>query len=181
MNIYECLRTRRTVREFKPDPVSDESLAKLLSAARWSPSSRNQQPWRFIVIRERDTLASLGEAASSGGFLARAPLAIAIVMENADQPEMEAGRALQQMELVAWSEGMGTCFVTLSDDQRESIADLLCIPGDLELITVLPFGYRREDFQGQGIPRKPLSQLVHVERFGNPFPEDEAIAADRSS
>ena len=170
MNIYECLRTRRTVREFKPDPVSDESLAKLLSAARWSPSSRNQQPWRFVVIRDRDTLASLGETASSGGFLAHAPLAIAIVMEDADQPEMDAGRALQQMELVAWSEGMGTCFVTLSDDQRESIADLLGIPMDLELITVLPFGYRREGFRGQGLPRKPLSQLVHVERYGNPFP-----------
>jgi len=170
MNIYQCLRTRRTVREFKSDPVSDESLAKLLSAARWSPSSRNQQPWRFVVIRDRDTLASIGETASSGGFLAHAPLAIAIVMEDADQPEMDAGRALQQMELAAWSEGMGTCFVTLSDDQRESVADLLGIPMDLELITVLPFGYRRDDFRGQGLPRKPLSQLVHVERYGNPFP-----------
>ena len=181
MNIYECLRTRRTVREFKPDSVSEESLAKLLSAARWSPSSRNQQPWRFVVIRDRDTLASLGETASSGGFLARAPLAIAIVMEDADQPEMDAGRALQQMELVAWSEGMGTCFVTLSDDQRECIADLLGIPRGLELITVLPFGYRHEAFRGQGIPRKPLSQLVHVERYGNPFPGQEAAAEDRSS
>ena len=112
MDIYECLRTRRTVREFKPDPVSDESLGKLLSAARWSPSSRNQQPWRFIVIRDRDeTLVKLGETAGSGGFLARAPIAIAIVMENADQPQMDAGRVLQQMfcKLVAWSEGMPGC------------------------------------------------------------------------
>ncbi len=170
MNVYECLRTRRTVREFKPDPVSNESLAKLLSAARWSPSSRNQQPWRFVVVRDRDTLAKLGETARTGGFLARAPLAIAIVMEDADQPQMDAGRALQQMELIAWSEGMGTCFVTLTDDQRESIADLLGIPQGLELITVLPFGYRRGDFRGQGVGRKRMSELVHVERYGNHFP-----------
>ena len=168
MNVYECLRTRRTVREFKPDPVSNESLAKLLSAARWSPSSRNQQPWRLVVVRDRDTLAKLGETASTGGFLARAPLAIAIVMENADQPQMDAGRALQQMELIAWSEGMGTCFVTLTDDQRESIASLLGIPQGLELITVLPFGYRRDDFRGRGVARKRMSELVHAERYGDP-------------
>ena len=170
MNVYECLRTRRTVREFKPDPVSNESLAKLLNAARWSPSSRNQQPWHFVVVRDRDTLAKLGETARTGGFLARATLAIAIVMEDADQPQMDAGRALQQMELIAWSEGMGTCFVTLTDDQRESIADLLGIPQGLELITVLPFGYRRGDFRGQGVARKRMSELVHVERYGNHFP-----------
>ncbi len=170
MNVYECLRTRRTVREFKPDPVSNESLDRVLSAARWSPSSRNQQPWRFVIVRDRDTLARLGETASSGRFLARAPLAIAIMMEEADQPQMDAGRALQQMELIAWSEGMGTCFVTLTDDQRERIAGLLGIPRGLELITVLPFGYRRDDFRGQGVARKPMSELAHVERYGNPFP-----------
>ena len=169
MDIYECLRTRRTVREFKPEPVSDESLGKLLSAARWSPSSRNQQPWRFIVIRDRETLAKLGETAGSGGFLARAPIAIAIVMENADQPQMDAGRVLQQMELVAWSEGMGTCYVTLTDDQREIIAEVLGIPQGLDLITVLPFGYRRDDFQGRGVPRKPVSELVYAEKYGSPF------------
>ena len=169
MDIYECLRTRRTVREFKPDPVTDESLGKLLSAARWSPSSRNQQPWRFIVIRDRETLVKMGETAGSGGFLARPPIAIAIVMENADQPQMDAGRVLQQMELVAWSEGMGTCFVTLTGDQREIIAEVLGIPQGLDLITVLPFGYRRDDFQGRGVPRKPVSELVYSERYASPF------------
>ncbi len=169
MDIYEALRTRRTVREFKPDPVTDESLAKLLSAARWSPSSRNQQPWRFIVIRDRDTLVKMGETAGSGGFLARAPLAIAIVMENADQPLMDAGRALQQMELVAWSEGMGTCYVTLTDDQRATISNVLGIPEGPFLVTVIPFGYRRDDFQGRGVPRKPVSELVHSEKYGNSF------------
>ena len=169
MEVYEALRTRRTVREFKPDPVTDESLAKLLSAARWSPSSRNQQPWRFIVIRDRDTLVKLGETAGSGGFLARAPLAIAIAMEDADQPHMDAGRTLQQMELVAWSEGMGTCFVTLTPDQNATAKELLGIPDGVDLITVLPFGYRRDDFQGRGVPRKPITELVHAEKYGNPF------------
>ena len=90
-------------------------------------------------------------------------------MENADQPQMDAGRVLQQMELVAWSEGMGTCYVTLTDDQREIIAEVLGIPQGLDLITVLPFGYRRDDFQGRGVPRKSVSELVYAERYGSPL------------
>ena len=169
MDVLDCIRTRRTVREFKDEPVSDESLGKLLAAARWAPSSRNQQPWRLIVIRDRDTLTKMGETASSGGFLARAPLAIAIVMVNADQPRMDAGRALQQMELAAWDDGMGTCYVTLSDDQRATIAELLDIPDGLDLITVLPFGYRQDDFRGRGVPRMPMTDMVFEERFGTPL------------
>ena len=169
MDVHEALRTRRTVREFKPDPVTDESLGRLLSAARWSPSSRNQQPWRLVVVREHDTLARLGEIARTGGFLARAPMAIAIAMENADQPHMDAGRTLQQMELMAWSEGMGTCFVTLTPEQNADVKQLLGIPDGVDLITVLPFGYRRDDFQGRGVPRRPMSEFVHTERYGDPF------------
>ena len=169
MDVYECLKSRRTVREFKPDPVSDETLEKILSAARWAPSSRNQQPWRLVVIRNRETLARIGETARTGSFIGRAPLAIALVMENADQPGMDGGRALQQMEIMAWAEGMGTCFVTLTDDERRKVRGILNVPESMDLITVLPFGYRRDDFRGRGTPRIPMSDMVHAEAFGNPY------------
>ena len=169
MDVYECLRSRRTVREFKADPVSVETLEKILSAARWAPSSRNQQPWRLVVIRDRETLTRIGETARTGSFIGRAPLAIALVMENADQPGMDGGRALQQMEVMAWAEGMGTCFVTLTDDENRRVCGILNIPETMDLITVLPFGYRRDDFQGRGAPRIPMSDMVHVEAFGNPY------------
>ena len=68
-------------------------------------------------------------------------------MENADQPQMDGGRALQQMEIMAWSEGLGTCFVTLTEEERQKIVELLKIPAALDLITVLPFGYRPDDFR----------------------------------
>ena len=64
---------------------------------------------------------------------------------------------------------MGTCYVTLTDDQREIIAEVLGIPQGLDLITVLPFGYRRDDFQGRGVPRKSVSELVYAERYGSPL------------
>ena len=166
MDVYECLRDRRTVRRFKPEPVPDATLTRILNAARWAPSSRNQQPWHLVVIKNRETLAQIGQIAGTGSFVADAPLAIALLMESADQPQMDGGRALQQMEVMAWSEGLGTCFVTLREDEREKVAGLLDIPANLVLITILPFGYRSDDFEGRGVPRKPLSEMVHHETFG---------------
>ena len=167
MDTYQCLKERRTVRSFKPDPVPETVVNKILQAARWAPSSRDQQPWHLVVIRDRDTLSSIGGIAGTGRFIAEAPMAIALIMENADQPKLDAGRALQQMEIMAWAEGMGTCFVTLTAEEEKRVRELLEIPSSLALVTVLPFGYRPDDFKGRGRPRRPLGEMVHEERFGN--------------
>ena len=166
MEVYECIRSRRTVRRFKPEPVPDSVVNRVLQAARWVPSSRNQQPWHLIVVTDRRTLTRIADISATGKFLAEAPLAIAVVMDDADQAELDAGRALQQMELMAWSEGLGTCFVTLDNGQARRVKDLMDIPTGMDLITVMPFGYRKDDFEGRGIPRKPLAQIAHDERFG---------------
>jgi len=86
MEVYQCIRSRRTVREFKPDPVPEDVIMRILQAGRWSPSSSNTQCWHFIVIQERDTLTKLAEICSQGRFIGQAPVAIAIVMENAPRP-----------------------------------------------------------------------------------------------
>jgi nitroreductase len=93
-------------------------------------------------------------------------------MDGADRPDLDAGRAIQQMELVAWAEGLGTCFVGLRDEkQNADVKSLLGIPADFQLITVLPFGYRQRATAGaQGRKnRKPVSEVAHRERFGQPY------------
>ena len=170
MEVFDCIRRRRTVREFKPDPIPEEVVYKILQAGRWAPSSSNSQPWHFVVVQERDTLKKLGAVATQGAFIANAPLAIAIVVDNATRPQLDAGRALQQMELVAWSEGLGTCFVGVrSADQQRAVKDLLSIPPDKELITIMPYGYRLPGRQGQGTPRKPMAEMAHREKFGESY------------
>ena len=167
MDVYQCLRSRRTVREYKPDPIPQELVRKILQAGRWAPSSSNTQKWHFIVVQDRDTLAALGKIATHGPFIGQAPLAIAVVMDDAPRPQLDAGRALQQMELMAWSEGVGMCFVGVrEEDQQQAIKKLLGIPETMELITLLPFGYRAEGPKGPGTPRKPMEDIVHWERFG---------------
>ena len=171
MTVYDNVRERMTIREFRPDPVPEPVVRKLLQAGRWAPSSRNQQPWRFIVVRDRDMLARLGAIATSGPFLADAPLAIAILMEGADSPDLDAGRALQQMELVAWEEGLGTCFVGLpTAEHQRAVKDLLRIPDSTHLVTILPFGYRAHTPRGKS--RRPLSEIAHDGNYGVPYAHD---------
>ena len=170
MDVHECLDTRLTIREFKADRVPLAVTTKILHAAQWSPSSRNRQPWQFIVVTDSEVLKNIGSVATSGSFIADAPMAIAVFMRGAERPDLDAGRAIQQMELMAWSLGLGTCFVGFRDQaQASQVKDMLGAPADFELITVLPFGYRLDSVRGRNRKRKPLSAIAHMGRYGYPY------------
>ena len=172
MDVNDAVLSRLTVREYKPDPVPDEVVLRLLEAGRLAPSSQNLQPWHFVVVRDAETIRRIGEIATQGPFIGDAPMAIAIATDDTPRAPLDAGRALQQMELVAWEEGMGTCFVGLrSEEQNRAVKELLGIPADLVLLTVLPFGYRKSVNMGRGgrRDRKSLGQIAHAERFGESY------------
>ena len=166
MSVSECVRGRIETREFKPEPVPEAALQKILEAGRWSPSQRNRQPWHFIVVQERETLKQLSAMAPSGPYLAEAPLAIVVVTEGARMPLVDGTRAVSSMQLVAWEEGIGSCWVGGVD--RDGVKHLLDIPEAYELITVLPFGYPTDAAKRLRKRRKPLQQIAHRERFGEP-------------
>ena len=168
MDVYQAIKSRRTVRDYKPDLIPEDVLRKILQAARWARSSSNSQKWSFIVIQDREILAKLGEVAKQGTFIGQAPLCIAIVMDDAPRPQLDAGRALQQMELMAWSEGVGMCFVGVREEgQVKAVKELLGIPEHMELITLLPFGYRADVPKPPGTPRKAMNEIIHFEQFGD--------------
>ena len=172
MEVYECIRSRRTVRQYKPDPVPEAVVRKILRAGRWSPSSSNSQPWHFIAVSDPDVIRQLAEVATQGPFIGDAPLVIAIVMEpDAPRPQLDAGRAIQQMELVAWAEGLGTCFVGVRiEEQIVAVKEILGIPQDYHLITLMPYGYRTGQPSGRAsVPRKPMEEIAHRDRFGSPY------------
>ena len=76
MDVSEVIRTRRSIRKFKPDPISDEKINLLLESARLAPSGTNTQPWRFIVVRDDDTKTKLQRAAHNQRHVKRAPVII---------------------------------------------------------------------------------------------------------
>lgn len=169
MDVYQCIRSRLTVRDFKPEPVPEGVVRRMLLAARWSPSARNRQPWHFIVIRNRDALERIGNIASSGGFISRAPLAVAVVMDRGGRPEFDAGRCLQHMELAAWAEGVGGCVAGIRGEENDRVKELLDIPEDKELVTVMAFGYPTEEAASRTKLRKTLPEIAHRERFGQSY------------
>ena len=164
MDVYDAIRSRVAVRSFKPDPVPDAVLNKILRAARWTPSRRNRQPWHLIVIKDKDTLSKLAGLTSGGAYIADAPMAIAVAMDDKRMAQFDAGRLIENMLLVAWSEGIGTCMVGGWD--QDAVKELLGIPEDMEFITAMPYGYPA-DSAPSGKRRKPLSEFVHMERLAN--------------
>ena len=169
MDVYQCIRSRLTVRDFKPDPVPERVIRGMLQAARWAPSARNRQPWNFIVIQHPDTLAQIGGTASSGGFIGGAPLAVAVVMDRGGRPEFDAGRSLQQMELAAWSQGVGGCTAGVRGEENDKVKELLGIPEDKDLVTVVAFGYPTDEAASKTKLRKPISEFAHSEKFGQSY------------
>src|SRR5687767_2478890 len=123
MDAMKNLLTLRSTREFADRPIPDDVMNDILEAARWTGSSRNSQPWQFIVIRERATLKALAEIIPYGKHLAGAAAGIAIIIEGAGHGQsLDAGRVSQSIHLAAHAHGVGSCIATISSDELEKPA-----------------------------------------------------------
>jgi len=76
MDILEVLTSRKSIRRYKPDPIPEEMLDKILESARWAPTGENYQPWRFIVVRDPETKRKIGALAKQGRRVAHDRLAV---------------------------------------------------------------------------------------------------------
>ena len=163
MDTLTCIRTRREIREYLDKPIPEEDILKILEAGRLAPSSKNSQPWHFVVIRNKDTLRKISNLTPTGKHIAEAPLAIAILMDCAKLPEIDGSRATQNMVLAAWSLGIGSCWVT--NFYEDGVKELLGAPQRMKLVTVMPFGYPVEPKTNRKKIRKPMSEILHYEKF----------------
>ena len=169
MEVYDAIHTVLAVREFRKKPVPDYVVNKIVEAARLTASSKNGQPWHFVIVQNRDTLTKLGAAITSGPYNAQAAFAIAVAIDKSSPFGVsDASRAIQSMVLTAWAEGVGsnwTGWVGMTE-----VATLLGIPDTMDVIAVVPFGYDTKERTGGKKKRKALSEIAHREKFGQPFP-----------
>jgi nitroreductase len=167
MDVFEAVRTILAVRRYQDRPVPEDVLHRIVEAGRLTASSMNMQPWHFIVVQDRDTLRRLGALAPTGPYIAQAPLAIVVAIDKTRFAVSDASRAIQSMLLTAWAEGVGSNWVGFGG--LEDVKALLNIPAELDLLAILPFGYP-VDAVGRGKKqRKPLGEVAHRERYGQPF------------
>ena len=167
------LRKVRQARLYKPDAVSEDVLNELLEIARWTGSSRNTQPWEFIVVTDQEQLRKISQVRTPINWVADAPLAIAIVL-NGENPLSEAfdeGRVTERLLIGARLLGLGGGTAWFGDDAQQAAAKhILGIPEERTARSVVVLGYPTTTKDHRPNPakagRRPLEELVSRERFG---------------
>ncbi|NWG33571.1 MAG: nitroreductase family protein [Chloroflexi bacterium] len=170
MNVLEAIRTKRAVRKFKDEPLPEEAVRTILNAGRRSQSSKNEQAWQFIAIRDKSILKALSECGTWAGHLAGAALGVAILTPEPNakfQTMFDAGQAAAFMQLAAWELGVGS--VPASIYEFEKAREILGFPPEWHLRIALSFGYPLEEEKSSAAPKKggrrPLEDVVHWERW----------------
>jgi nitroreductase len=167
MEVFDAARTVLAVRSFQEKTIPRETTQRIVEAGRLTGSSMNGQPWHFIVVENCDTLRKLGGMLRTGPYVAQAPLAIVVAIEKTRFAVSDASRAIQSMILAAWSEGVGSNWVGFLG--LDEIKPLLDIPAELDVVAVVPFGYPVQHLGRGKKQRKPIVEVVHRGKFGEPF------------
>jgi nitroreductase len=173
MDVLEAIKGRRSIRAFKKEDISAETVDKLLDAARWAPSAGNIQPWEFIIVRKPEIKARLVEAALDQSFIGEAPV-VMVVCADEDRSSQRYGprgktlyciqdtaAAVQNILLTAHSLGLGTCWVgAFNEDETRNI---LNIPLGTRPVAIIPVGHPDESPSPRS--KRPALQTVHHETF----------------
>jgi nitroreductase len=167
VDVFETIQTLLAVRDYQDRPVPEEVVRRILEAGRLTASAMNKQPWHFVVVRDPETLRQIGANSPHGPYIAGAPLAIVVVVEPTRFALSDASRAIQDMLLAAWAEGVGGNWVGFSG--QEEVKPLLGIPAELDVVAILPFGYPAAPVGKGKKTRKPLAEIAFQERWGTPF------------
>ena len=196
MTLSEAIHSQRATRHFSDRPVSEADLDTILNAAIRAPSGGNRQPWRFLVIRDREIKRQLGEwyldawmasveesmrsqeAYRSGEDLAKGMADIPVVMlvcidksvglsgPLAVTQGSSVYPAVQNLLLTARSLGLGTVLTTLHTLHEREIKDLLHIPDNVDTAALIPLGYPAEGERFGGSRRRPVEEVTYFDRWG---------------
>jgi nitroreductase len=171
MDPLEAVRSKLDVREFSNRPVPDSVKLSVLEAARLSPSGVNTQHWRFILVESPDMIRNLAQDSSTGRWVSGANFAVIVCTDPSKSYHLlDAGRAVQNMELAAWGLGVASGIYT-GIKQPEMRRDF-GIPEGLSATVVVGFGYPVRKILGRK-NRLSLSEVTFLERFGVPLRDFE--------
>lgn len=164
MDAIRCLRTRRSVRAYRPDPVPDAVVESTVDCGRLAPTAMNVQPWTFVAVRDAATRTRLAEAVGHSTFLAQAPVCVAVCGARAHEFWVEdTSAATENLLLAAHAHGLGSCWIAVHRlPYARRVADLLGVPADHEVLALVTLGYPAEQPR---VDKKPLAQVLRWERF----------------
>lgn len=168
MDTFEALFTRRSIRQYTNQPVSDEVVQDLLKAAMYAPSARNGQPWHFVVIRDRATLDQIPVIHSHASMVLQARLAILVCgrIESSllDFWLEDCAAATQNLLLAAHAKGLGAVWVGVAPrkERMDGMRQLVSLPEGIEPFSLIPIGYPAE---AKEQPDRFLPDRIHHDRW----------------
>lgn len=177
MDVMDAILSRKSIRKFTDQDISEEIIQKILEAGIRAPSGGNRQPWRFIVVKDREKIR-LFDPESHQPWVENAPAVIVVcanphdTWEKYDEEDscyiLDTAAAVENMLLAIHGLGLGAVWI-LSFSKR-TVRKLLNIPLHWQIVSIIPFGYYQEkdstDFEGRNFnniqvrPRKPLSAVA---------------------
>lgn len=174
--MYSLMKKRRSIRAFKSREVEEEKIDQIIQTVLLSPSSKNKNPWKFIVVNDQEMLFKLSDSKAQGSqFLAEAPLAI-VVLADSGQSDVwieDSSIATTVILLSAQSLGLGSCWIQLRERSRsdgqaseEFVADLLGVPDHFRILCMVAIGYPDEKKPEKQIEEKKMND-VFLNRFGD--------------
>ena len=159
---------RRSIRKYRPDPISEEHIEQILEAGRQAPSAGNRQPWHFVAVRDPELRKKTAQACHGQTWMADAALIVAAI----GRPEIsekwylvDPTIALQTMILAAHSLGYGTCWIGSFDEAE--VKKVLGIPEALKVVCLTPIGV--PDVSPEPRHRKPKGEVFSLDTFGNKY------------
>jgi nitroreductase len=171
MEAWDAIRARRNVRQYRPDPVGDDELARIVEAGWRAPSAKNRQPWDFVVVTDRAQLRELSTVWRGAGHIASAPAAIALVVPVPPDDRRlvtdtyDIGQATMAMMIAATDLGIGTGHSSVGD--QEKARAILGVPDDHLVAFLLGIGYPADRPLApiRKPNRRPFSEVVHRGRW----------------
>ncbi|MBN2365986.1 MAG: nitroreductase family protein [Calditrichaeota bacterium] len=169
-DIFSVIKKRRSVRSFLAEDIPTDHIEKFKEALQWAPSAGNRQPWHFYFILDSTLKNKLVDAAWGQSFIAQAPL-VCVVCANPEQSAVRYGSrgrnlyaiqdtaaAVQNLMLLAWSLGYGSCWVGAFDE--ESVRAVLNLNVHLRPVAIVPVG--KAAVLPEPPPRFPLKNIITV-------------------
>jgi nitroreductase len=163
MDAITALKTRRSVRKYRPDPVARDVIEDILDCGRLAASANNKQPWEFVAVTDAAMRNELAKLAEYGKFIAQAPVCIAVLCKETKYYLEDGSAATQNILVAAKAHGLGTCWV--AGDKKpyaDSIRKLVGAPEGTKLICLISLGHPSEEPKPT---KRPLKEVAHWEKY----------------
>jgi nitroreductase len=179
MDLMEAIKGRRSIRKYKPDPIPEDALQKIMEAVRWAPSWANTQCWEVIIVKDPNIKSALANTLTktnpSLSSMTEAPIVLVLcgrkgvsgfkkgeaATVKGDWLMFDTGIAMQNLCLTAYSLGLGTVVVGMFDHKKAE--EILGVPQESEVVAMTPLGYPTTE--GSAPKRKELSEFIFYEKY----------------